>query len=321
MSRPAIGAPVPPAPMLATAGPLPTSDDFAFEPKWDGVRFLSRTAGTTTQLFSRNANNFSTSFPELTEACSTALKGRAAILDGEVIVLDRHTRPNFDLLRRRLNASKSAPALAVRLPATMIVFDVLHLDGQDLTTLPYRDRRAALEDLRFTGADGRIVRTPAWTDIDGSAVFDVIRGMALEGVVAKALTSPYQAGRRSPWWIKTPVRRSGYFAVGGWTGQTGMLGSVLVGAYDRAGNFVYCGRIMSGFTNRARRDLSIRLSEIGCATSPFQPPPVDKHGVRWVTPQLVGRVEYREYTSQLRHAAWKGLAAVEPAAAHLPIQL
>ena len=67
---------------------------------------------------------FSTSFPELTEACSTALKGRAAILDGEVIVLDRHTRPNFDLLRRRLNASKSAPALAVRLPATMIVFCV-----------------------------------------------------------------------------------------------------------------------------------------------------------------------------------------------------
>ena len=100
-----------------------------------------------------------------------------------------------------------------------------------------------------------------------------------------------------------------------------MLGSVLVGAYDRAGNFVYCGRIMSGFTNRARRDLSIRLSEISCATSPFQPPPVDKHGVRWVTPQLVGRVEYREYTSQLRHAAWKGLAAAGPAAAHLPIQL
>ena len=60
-----------------------------FEPKWDGARVLSRTAGTTTQLFSRNANNFSTSFPELTEACSTALKGRAAILDGEVIVLDR----------------------------------------------------------------------------------------------------------------------------------------------------------------------------------------------------------------------------------------
>jgi bifunctional non-homologous end joining protein LigD len=87
-----------------------------------GWRCLSRTAGTTTQLFSRNANNFSTSFPELTEACSTALKGRAAILDGEVIVLDRHTRPNFDLLRRRLNASKSAPALAVRLPATMIVY-------------------------------------------------------------------------------------------------------------------------------------------------------------------------------------------------------
>ena len=156
---------------------------------------------------------------------------------------------------------------------------------------------------------------------DGQVKQQLLPAPSTSASVAKALTSPYQAGRRSPWWIKTPVRRSGYFAVGGWTGQTGMLGSVLVGAYDRAGNFVYCGRIMSGFTNRARRDLSIRLSEISCATSPFQPPPVDKHGVRWVTPQLVGRVEYREYTSQLRHAAWKGLAAVEPAAAHLAIQL
>jgi bifunctional non-homologous end joining protein LigD len=73
-------------------------------------------------------------FPELTEACSAALKGRAAVLDGEVIVLDRHTRPNFDLLRRRLNASRSAPTRAARLPSTMVVFDVLHLDGHDLTS-------------------------------------------------------------------------------------------------------------------------------------------------------------------------------------------
>ena len=320
MSRPAIGAPVPPAPMLATAGPLPTSDGFAFEPKWDGARCLARSAGTT-QLFSRNANNLSTSFPELTEACSTALTGRAAVLDGEVIVLDRHTRPNFDLLRRRLHASRSAPALAARLPSTLVVFDVLHLDGQDLTTLPYHDRRAALEDLCFSSTGGRVVRTPAWTDIDGPAVFDVVKSMALEGVVAKALASPYQAGRRSRWWIKTPVRRSGYFAVGGWTGRPGMVGSVLVGAYDRAGNFIYCGRIMSGFSDRIRRDLAIRLSEIGCVTAPFQPRPVDRDRVHWVTPLLVGRVEYREYTSQLRHAAWKEIAPVDPASAHLPIPL
>jgi len=100
-----------------------------------------------------------------------------------------------------------------------------------------------------------------------------------------------------------------------------MLGSVLVGAYDRAGNFIYCGRIMSGFSDRIRRDLAIRLSEIGCVTAPFQPPPVDRDRVHWVTPLLVCRVEYREYTSQLRHAAWKGIAPVDPASRHLPIPL
>jgi ATP-dependent DNA ligase len=82
--------------------------------------------------------------------------------------------------------------------------------------------------------------------------------MSILATAARQCPTPIRPPRR------TPVRRSGYFAVGGWTGQTGMLGSVLVGAYDRAGNFVYCGRIMSGFTNRARRDLSIRLSEISC---------------------------------------------------------
>jgi len=78
---------------------------------------------------------------------------------------------------------------------------------------------------------------------------------------------------------------------------------------------------MSGFSDRARRELAIRLAEIGCVTAPFQPPPVDRHGVHWVTPLLVGRVEYREYTSQLRHAAWKGIAPVAPAGAHVPIPL
>lgn len=323
-SRLAVGTPVPPAPMLATAGPVPTGDGWAYEPKWDGARCACRTAGKT-QLFSRNAINLSSSFPEVLEACSDALRMRGAILDGEVIVLDRRMRPNFQLLQRRLHVSRPARSLSARLPATLVVFDVLHLDGQDLTPLPYRDRRAALEDLPFAGAGGRVVPSPAWTNIDGAAVFDVVQSMGLEGVVAKAVTSQYQAGRRSRFWVKTPVRRSGHFVVCGWmpsASRADAVGSLLVGAYGVGGALVYCGHVMSGLSDRTRRALYAALSEIGCDASPFGGrPDARDHLVRWVKPLLVGRVEYREFTGRLRHAAWKGAAAIDPMLAVLPPEL
>ncbi|HEX9177275.1 MAG TPA: non-homologous end-joining DNA ligase [Mycobacterium sp.] len=317
--------PVPPAPMLATAGPIPAGDTWAFEPKWDGARAALRVDGDRTELFSRNANNLSSSFPELREACGAALGRRRAVLDGEVIVLDSLARPSFSLLQRRLHVSRPPSSLRTRLAATLVIFDVLHLDGEDLTPLPYQDRRAALEDLALGGSNGgsRVVTSPAWTNIEGSAVFEVIEQMGLEGVVAKATMSPYQAGRRSRLWVKTPVRRSNLFAVGGWipsSSRADAVGSLLVGGYNVAGDLVYCGHVSSGFSDRMRRALYVQLSEIRSPASPFRSshPDPDTGRVRWVKPVLVGRVEYREFTGRLRHAAWKGAQAVDPRLAVVP---
>ena len=105
--------------MLATAGPIPTGHTWAFEPKWDGARCGARVDGDRTELFSRNANNLSSSFPELREACVAALGRRRAVLDGEVIVLDSHARPSFSLLQRRLHVSTPPSSLRTRLAATL----------------------------------------------------------------------------------------------------------------------------------------------------------------------------------------------------------
>ena len=140
----------------------------------------------------------------------------------------------------------------------------------------------------------RVVPSPAWTNIDGAAVFDVVQSMGLEGVVAKAVTSQYQAGRRSRFWVKTPVRRSGHFVVCGWmpsASRADAVGSLWWALYGVGGALVYCGHVMSGLSDRTRRALYAALSEIGCDASPFGGrPDARDHLVRWVKPLLVGRV-------------------------------
>jgi bifunctional non-homologous end joining protein LigD len=197
-----------PAPMLATPGPVPTGPQFFIEPKWDGARLIcTHGEGGRTDLFSRHANNLSASFPDVRAACTETLAGRRVVLDGEVVVLDRLARPNFQLLQRRLHVTRPAKSPLTGCAATLFVFDVLMLDGQDVTALPYLQRRALLDDLGLEAAGPRLVKSPAWLDLDGAAALEIMDSLQLEGVVAKAVTSPYQPGRRSRHWIKTPIRR------------------------------------------------------------------------------------------------------------------
>jgi len=131
--------PLPPAPMLATAGKLPTNaQGWVVEAKLDGCRCIARVYGEGAQLFSRPGNQLSTRFPEITAALATALHGRTAILDGEIVTPDRRTgAPCFELLQRRLAVTRPRFTLLASIPATMCVFDIVNLDGADLTRLTY----------------------------------------------------------------------------------------------------------------------------------------------------------------------------------------
>ena len=205
-------------PMLLRPGlpPAGAQDQWALELKWDGMRAQFRLARDGSWcLRSRPGRNCSDQFPELAPLAD-ALHGRELLLDGELVCLGADGRPDFHRLRRRLTASsrRAASLLAARDPATLIVFDLLHLDGRAVRALPYRCRRELLE--RTLPATGRCWRIPAPLNGALDAVLEVTRAHELEGVVAKRLDAPYQPGRRSGAWLKHKHRRQETFAVTGW---------------------------------------------------------------------------------------------------------
>ena len=206
----------------------------------------------------------------MTAALATALEGRAAILDGEIVTLDRRTgAPRFQLLQRRLAVARPRAVLQASVPASLWIFDILHLDGADLTQLPYLQRRAILEDLPL-GQSKAIAVPPVWPDLAGDVLLDVMRELSLEGVVMKRADSTYQPGRRSKSWIKSVLRRRAAVVVGGFIpGAAEPVGSLVVGAHNSSGDLVFCGAVSSGLSRKARTALHARLSEIEAPHSPF----------------------------------------------------
>ncbi|WP_084501357.1 ATP dependent DNA ligase [Nocardia xishanensis] len=165
-----------------------------------------------------------------------------------------------------------------------------------------------------------------WTGIPVDTILATAATHGLEGIVSKRLDSVYRPGTRSRLWLKTPLRRSAEVIIVGWVassggGEFGALASLVLGAYDQAGRLVYVGNVGTGFSAAARRALRRRLTELAIIEPPFDrsPPPERATGVHWVSPRLVGTVEYRESAGALRHPSWRGLRVeIDPATAGLP---
>jgi ATP-dependent DNA ligase len=201
--------------MLATSGPVPVGPGWAFEVKFDGVRAIGYAGRGGLRLYSRNDRDISGSYPEV-----AALQlGRGVVVDGELVALDGHGRPDFGLLQHRMHITTPTAELLERVPVQYVVFDLLHRKDRSLLEQPYSRRRELLDrlDLERPG-----LRVPAnFTDIGGDVVLAAIAQQGLEGVVAKRLVSPYQPGRRSRAWIKTPIRHTAEIVIAGWAPSTG----------------------------------------------------------------------------------------------------
>jgi bifunctional non-homologous end joining protein LigD len=303
-------------PMLAVPGEVPTEPGWGYEFKWDGVRAIAYVTGDAARLLSRNDLDVTRCYPELADLAEL-LEGHRAVLDGEIVSLDRAGRPSFGLLQSRMHVQRPGPALLRRVPVAYFVFDLLHLDGESLLAEPYRRRREALARLGLDGGS-RSIAVPRWWPGwpgDGEAVLAAAREHGLEGVVAKRLDSRYQPGRRSHSWVKTALTRTMDVVVGGWKAgegnRSGTVGSLLVGAHDEHGRLRYLGHVGTGFTRRVLADLYSRLSALETVTDPFAGDVPREHtpDVRWVRPRLVGEVSYRGVTQdgRLRAASWRGL--------------
>ncbi|WP_435844775.1 ATP-dependent DNA ligase [Streptomyces globisporus] len=226
--------------MLATPGALPSAaveDGWAFEVKQDGQRAMIYLPGDGTMLVrTRSGTDITSAYPELLPLVS-ALGARSAVLDGEIVALDDQGRSDFERLQQRMGLA-GAPARAVRMaarvPAHLMLFDIVHLDGRLLTGLPYAERREVLEGL---GLAGPAWSTPSAITGHGAEAWETAREAGLEGLIAKRLTSRYEPGARSKTWVKIKVHRLADGVIGVWVpgrGRlTGLPGAVLVGELER----------------------------------------------------------------------------------------
>ncbi|MFD9701306.1 non-homologous end-joining DNA ligase [Lentzea sp. NPDC059081] len=301
-------------PMLATAGNPPGDHGWAVEFKWDGYRGIAHCQGADVRLISRNDLDFLPRFPELA-ILPDLLRNRTAVLDGEIVALDGHGRPNFGLLQQR---NKLTPRVRELRPArpriAYFVFDLLHLDGRSLVSKPYDARRAMLVELGLPG-EHAVQVPPSFPDTEPEDVLRVAGQYGFEGIVSKRLKSRYEPGRRSPSWVKTPLRYTQEVVIGGWRigqgNRAGRIGSLLLGALDASGRLVYVGHVGTGFSQDMLADLQRQLERRARPTSPFDVEVPREHArdALWVEPGLVGEVEFRQWTSdgRLRHPAWRGL--------------
>jgi bifunctional non-homologous end joining protein LigD len=294
-------------PMLATPGShVPTGGDWTHEVKWDGIRVLVDSTDGLVHLISRNGNDVTAAWPDL---ATSPVGDRDLLVDGEVIALNEAGLPDFRVLQERMHV-RSATAVArlvKRVPVTLMVFDLLRLDGADLTGEPLVRRRERLAEL----LDGAAWQVPAAYD-DGQMLHEATRQQGLEGIVSKRLSSRYHFGQRSKDWLKFAHRHRASYVVGGWRPQEGgsHLAALLVGE-PTADGLLYRGRVGSGIGPKASRLLTTALEGHGRPDSPFddEVPRVDAHGAHWVDPVLVIDVDTHrtERAERLRQPSYQGI--------------
>ena len=295
-------------PMLATKGDhVPTGAGWTHEVKWDGMRVLVDRTPDRLRIWSRNENDVTVSFPELHPLATV---GDDFLLDGEVVALGEGI-PSFGALADRMHVRDATRAvrLSEKNPVTLIAFDLLRLDGEDLCERPLSERRELLLGL---GLDDVAWQVPPTYD-DGPMLLNAAEQQGLEGIVSKRTSSRYRPGLRSKDWLKFPIRPTGSFVVGGFrheTGSTSRLGAVLVGQPTAQG-LEFRGRVGSGIAGKAGRLLGDLLTPMVVDSSPFDTelPRLDRLGTVWVEPTVVVDVQYLRITTdgRLRQPAYRGV--------------
>ena len=287
-------------PMLATLAKDAFDDPgFQFEPKWDGVRSLA-VCNDRTVHFSRLGNEITDGYPEL-GALHRRLVATDAILDGEIVAFENGV-PSFQRLQQRMHVRdrRQLEQLMKSVPVVFMAFDIIYLDGRDLTNLILEERRVLLEEVVV--ADDHLQVSPAIRN-DGIALFEAAKAQNLEGILAKRLTSTYRPSARSKDWLKIKTVFDLDAVVVGWTDGTGnrqgTIGSLVLALYDGE-DLVYIGNVGTGFNERSLDDALGQLKALGEAASPFTSQVIksrpELRKARWVPPTLVAKVEYRQLT-------------------------
>ncbi|MCU1513365.1 MAG: ATP-dependent ligase [Microbacteriaceae bacterium] len=305
-----------PAAMLATAGAVGDVDDdendWAFEMKWDGIRAIATVSHGTVTLTSRNGIDLTASYPELS-VLADAVGDHPATLDGEIVALDRKGRPDFGLLQQRMNLTgfRDVERARASTPVHYMLFDLLALDGRSLVKNELDSRRQALESLVDPPAGGAVQVPPQFVGSLHDAISTSLE-LGLEGVVAKRRDAGYEPGRRSRSWLKIKHHRAQEVVVGGWRPGQGRrangVGALLLGVPDGTG-FRYVGKVGTGFSDAVLDGFTTTFaSRTRVKPTLDGVPAAEARDVHWIRPDLVGEVEFAEWTAtgRLRQPSWRG---------------
>jgi DNA ligase D-like protein (predicted ligase) len=271
-------------------------DDWLLERKFDGERCVARKAGSVVRLESRTGKDLTGTYPEV-RAAVEAQHSRDLLLDGEVVAYDGD-QTSFTRLQQRLGVTSPSPDQVAEYPVVYCVFDLLELDGEDLTVRPFVERRA-----RLTGtirSSPALQRTEAWSD-DSQRRFDAACRSGWEGLIAKRADAPYVAGRSKDW-LKLKCVWEQEFVVGGFTDPAGSrtdFGALLVGYYDN-GSLRYAGKVGTGYTKAILHDLGNKLRKLETSEPAFVDARPIPRGTHWTRPTLVAQIGFAEWTTDAR---------------------
>jgi bifunctional non-homologous end joining protein LigD len=292
----------------------PTTGDWVYELKFDGIRALAIKNRRVVQLISRNQKKLNDRFPEVARAAAD-FEPDECVIDGEVVAMDKEGRSSFQLLQRSELDGKDAPL-------AFYVFDLLQLNGRSLIGLPLTLRKELLTGL--VPPSGDIIRFSGALGTEAETLLREIKRRGLEGLIGKQRDSVYEPGRRSGAWIKLKCVNEQEFVIGGYTPPAGArkhFGALLVGYYDK-GRLLSAGKVGTGFDSKMLSTLHKQMRAEERSTCPFADLPSKQNGewvqgitpgemrkYTWVNPKFVCEVKFAEWTRdrKLRQPVFLGL--------------